>query len=379
MRERTTGRGRIAAAALAVALAAPAYAQMPPAERATQIAEEATALFDGRRFEEASELFLRAWQLHRDPRYLFNAARAREVAGDLAAAARLYARYTALDPAPGDRAEVAERLEDLARGLARSHAAVRIRTEPPGAVVSLDGGVAEPAPVDGWLVAGAHRIEATLDGHEAATRTLTVAAGETRDVTITLERATEVGALAVATEVPGADVYVDNRYVGVTPLRLDGVATGPHTVRLAMDGFREWRGSVQVEARGEREVRIDLLPDLIAATPPPGLDLSLPGWVTLGTGVALAAVGAGLHVAAFGAADEAAALAPESTTYTEDFDALEERGRALEAAAWVNYGLAVAAIGTGVTLLVLSDPEPDTVVAPVPLPDGGGLGVSGRF
>ena len=44
----------------------------------------------------------------------------------------------------------------------------------------------------------------------------------------------------------GAQVWVDGVAVGVTPLYLPSVATGPHTVRIEMPGFRAWTTSVSV-------------------------------------------------------------------------------------------------------------------------------------
>ena len=49
----------------------------------------------------------------------------------------------------------------------------------------------------------------------------------------------------------GANVYVDGRLVGTTPLALENVAAGEHTVHLERDGYQRWNSTVRVVA-GER-------------------------------------------------------------------------------------------------------------------------------
>ncbi len=49
----------------------------------------------------------------------------------------------------------------------------------------------------------------------------------------------------------GARVFVDGKMVGTTPMLLDAVAAGDHTVRLELDGFSPWTATSKV-AGGER-------------------------------------------------------------------------------------------------------------------------------
>lgn len=49
----------------------------------------------------------------------------------------------------------------------------------------------------------------------------------------------------------GARVFVDGKLVGTTPLLLDSIDAGEHTVRLELDGFRAWTTGTKVTG-GER-------------------------------------------------------------------------------------------------------------------------------
>jgi len=49
----------------------------------------------------------------------------------------------------------------------------------------------------------------------------------------------------------GAQVFVDGAPVGVTPVLLPTIATGAHTVRIELAGYRSWSTSVSVTS-GQR-------------------------------------------------------------------------------------------------------------------------------
>lgn len=79
------------------------------------------------------------------------------------------------------------------------------------------------------------------------------------------------GSIAVSSEPSGADVYLDNRIRGITPVTLEGVPNGPHTVLLRIDGYRDYSREVTVMA-AQVPVSAALVPDAAttASTVPPG-------------------------------------------------------------------------------------------------------------
>ena len=54
------------------------------------------------------------------------------------------------------------------------------------------------------------------------------------------------GSLQVVSRPSGAQVVLDGRSIGRTPLVVPGVSAGSHDVRLELPGFRRWATSVQV-------------------------------------------------------------------------------------------------------------------------------------
>jgi len=59
-------------------------------------------------------------------------------------------------------------------------------------------------------------------------------------------RATRTGAIVVFSRPSGANVFLDERLVGSTPLSLNAVTAGTHGVRIALPEHRAWATSVNV-------------------------------------------------------------------------------------------------------------------------------------
>lgn len=56
------------------------------------------------------------------------------------------------------------------------------------------------------------------------------------------------GSVVITSEPPGANVYLDNTIKGISPLTIDIVSNGHHTVRLRLDGYEDYIQQVVVTA-----------------------------------------------------------------------------------------------------------------------------------
>lgn len=72
------------------------------------------------------------------------------------------------------------------------------------------------------------------------------------------EAAETAGSISVTSDPVGAEVYVDGRFEGETPLRLDGVAAGSHRVTLVKQGYLENRRVVDVAPGGTLDLAVPL-------------------------------------------------------------------------------------------------------------------------
>jgi hypothetical protein len=115
-------------------------------------------------------------------------------------------------------------------------------------------------------------------------------------------------ALEVQSEPAGAAVYVDGQLKGATPVAVEGIASGDHTVRIVKEGFLENNRTIAVPASG-RSLRVTLTSvrspvHAALAQVEPGESEGGGGggggkkWLWIGLGaVALTGVGVGVYIA----------------------------------------------------------------------------------
>jgi hypothetical protein len=110
-----------------------------------------------------------------------------------------------------------------------------VNTNPAGYQVLVDGQPRGVTPLTLELAPGAHELRIETDG-EPRIIPFTVAAGSTVAQTLELPKAApSTGQLTIRTEPAGARVTIDGMPRGTTPLTVEGLAAGPHSVALAND------------------------------------------------------------------------------------------------------------------------------------------------
>ena len=144
-----------------------------------------------------------------------------------------------------------------------------VRTDPPGATVTLDGVGRGQTPLSlGDVSFGTHRLEVSRAGFGSVQREVTLNEEETVvPVGVSLTPAgrsavaggdaAQTGSLAVRSRPPGAQVMVDETVAGVTPLVV-ALPVGRHQVRIQGDGYRPWVTSVEVLGSERAQVSASL-------------------------------------------------------------------------------------------------------------------------
>lgn len=138
----------------------------------------------------------------------------------------------------------------LTLSLVQQRGRLSIRSDPPGAEVYLDGETKSrgttPQEVD--LAAGIHALSLAKSGYPTMTSQVEVMADRSVERVVKLLK--QVGGVAIRSEPDGAQVYLDDEpgARGVTPLTLEQLAPGPHTLRLRREGYGEARQSLTVTA-----------------------------------------------------------------------------------------------------------------------------------
>ncbi len=130
-------------------------------------------------------------------------------------------------------------------------ATLRVVTDPPDAQLLLDGklvkpGGDEPFVTEHLAADRAHTLLARKDGFDDATREVTVKAGDSRQVDLTLDPNSFV--LSVTTEPSGATILIDGRGYAKTPEKIGTLETGEHTVRVELKCYMPVEETITLDA-----------------------------------------------------------------------------------------------------------------------------------
>jgi hypothetical protein len=153
---------------------------------------------------------------------------------------------------------------------------IYVSSSPGGATVTLDGSMVGQTPYSGSLklnniAAGTHTVALSLAGYAPYSAQTSVAPSTVSEVSALLQPTAPVsatGGISVSSTPAGANVLLDNNFIGVTPLTLNTVAAGSHTITLMLQGYQEYSVTTPVNAGATSTVSAALMP-ATPATPTP--------------------------------------------------------------------------------------------------------------
>lgn len=133
-----------------------------------------------------------------------------------------------------------------------------ITSQPPGALVLIDGAPQGATPVNVSNVpSGQHQVNLTLPEYHDWSVSQYVSVGQNSVVTAALVPVLKNGILIVTSRPEPASVYVDGTYRGITPLTLDAGA-GTHQLTVTATGYDPAIASVQVPEGGSFSIELQL-------------------------------------------------------------------------------------------------------------------------
>ena len=135
---------------------------------------------------------------------------------------------------------------------------LHIETEPPEAVVSIDGQQAGTSPYTGELAPGEHLLEVANDGYKTIQQQLQLDSGQQLSLKLALQQA-QAGQvpplIAVASDPQGAQLFLDGKLVGPTPIKARSTP-GPHEIKLGLDGYISRTGKINLPDSRDFELRM---------------------------------------------------------------------------------------------------------------------------
>ena len=127
---------------------------------------------------------------------------------------------------------------------------IEVTSTPAGATLFLDGSYMGLTPPGDYfdltsLVPGTHVINIRITDYQEYMQTVYVHAGQVVTINARLTPVAPgpvtdtTGEITVVSSPPGADLYLDNVFKGITPLTMSDIQQGPHIVTAKLDGYAD--------------------------------------------------------------------------------------------------------------------------------------------
>ena len=75
------------------------------------------------------------------------------------------------------------------------------------------------------------------------------------------------GTISVSSAPSGASVYLDNNYIGNSPVLKSGISAGSHTILVRIAGYNDWNSEVIISGEQTFQVTASLIPSTTETTP----------------------------------------------------------------------------------------------------------------
>lgn len=214
-------------------------------------------LYNQGRFEEALRLYQAAFDLHPDPRFLFNVGLAREKTFDYEGCVLAFERFLAGEAAPDVKKKAEERLEACRE---RTTIPVRFTSAPTNAAVYLGEGDTRAlkgrTPQELALAPGTYAVTMELSGYVPKKDSVTVEPGKRPQVDFVLDK---LSSLRIEVDPAGARVKIDDLPWEAAPVTRE-VTPGTHQVQVEKEGHERSARELKVEPGQEVSLVLSLRP-----------------------------------------------------------------------------------------------------------------------
>jgi len=145
---------------------------------------------------------------------------------------------------------------------------LEVVSSPSGAAVYVDtnyqGSTSPGSPLDVvGLIPGTHTVVLKKSGYQDYTTTVNIRAGQTAQVSATLVpsgQPSSTASVQVSSDPSGADVLINNAYIGVTPLTAQNIQPGSSTVTIKLAGYNPYTSTLQISAGQALQINAALSP-----------------------------------------------------------------------------------------------------------------------
>lgn len=156
---------------------------------------------------------------------------------------------------------------------------LRVNSTPPGANVYIDDKLRGVTPlIISDLIAGDHVVKISRKDYQDWVSKISLFAGRSEEIRVTLSA--NLGSLSIISRPPGARVFINNQFRGVTPLSIDNMAEGEYSLNISREGFSEVTQKALIIAGKKTEIAVELpvnIGSIRVTSVPSGADVFLDG------------------------------------------------------------------------------------------------------
>jgi len=144
----------------------------------------------------------------------------------------------------------------------RFEAGVRltVETKKPGALVFLDDAYLGQTPLSHDVIPDRYTLLVRQEGYADFKKTIDLKGATKVDLSSELQALKHDALLSVASDPPGADVYLNMTYLGKTPLVREDLPAGTHRIRISKEGYIDRFVGVKLGADQKGTVAVTLKP-----------------------------------------------------------------------------------------------------------------------
>ena len=145
---------------------------------------------------------------------------------------------------------------------------IYVSSSPGGASVTLDGNSAGQTPASGSLklnavAVGDHTVALARSGYKSYSTRASVSSNTVTEVNAVLvseSTSSGKGSMSVSSNPAGANIFVDNNFIGISPLTAHDLMAGEHQVTFKMEGYQDYSTNALINAGTTSTVSAALLP-----------------------------------------------------------------------------------------------------------------------
>ena len=137
---------------------------------------------------------------------------------------------------------------------------VSFQSTQPGAMIYLNERYLGRTPLSQKVLAGKYKLRVVQEGYQNVNKTVDIAAHKQRNFQITNTVEQGKASLYVQSQPSGAAVYLNLRYLGQTPLRIEGLPRGTHRLCLRKETYIDTYVGVQLEANKVQKLNLSMKP-----------------------------------------------------------------------------------------------------------------------